>query len=199
MFTLNFGAGTFNYYCSVHPTVMFGTFQVLPLHDAGVSKITVSRNFAYSGVTSNPIQLNVTATNSGAVTDTFYVAAKANSTLIGNQTVTLPAGGTAIVTFNWNTQPLARGIYTLTAQATLSGDGNPSNNLVTDGTFTVKLKGDVNGDCKVDIVDLATVGSTFGKVLGTAGYNPNADLNNDGVINIVDLVVVGGSFGQTCP
>ena len=80
----------------------------------------------------------------------------------------------------------------------VSGDLNLGNNDLVGNVFTVRFKGDVNSDCKVDIVDLATVGSTFGKTIGTAGFNTFADLNSDRVINIVDLVLVAGSFGSTC-
>ena len=80
----------------------------------------------------------------------------------------------------------------------VSGEAYFVNNQVTGPTFLQKIKGDVSGDCKVDIVDLATVGSTFGKTQGTPGFNPNADLNNDATINIVDLVIVASSFGQVC-
>ena len=66
------------------------------------------------------------------------------------------------------------------------------------GFFTAyaKVVGDVNGDCKVDIIDLSIVGGTFGKTTGQAGYSPNADLNNDGKIDIIDLSTVGGAFGS---
>jgi len=56
--------------------------------------------------------------------------------------------------------------------------------------------GDVNGDGKVDIIDLSTVGSVFGTTRGSANWNVAADLNNDGVIDITDLATVASHFGS---
>ncbi len=198
-FTATATAGSYTYYCVIHGFSMSGPF-IVKAPDVAVALITTSRNSAYNGVTANPVKVNVTASNLGLQPATFFVSAKANTTLIGNQTVTIPQGQNTIVSFQWNANALNRSTYILTAQATkVPGETNTSNNSLTDPTnFTVKHKGDVNGDCKIDIVDLATVGTTFGKTLGSSGYNSEADLNNDGTINIVDLVIVASSFGQIC-
>jgi len=192
--------GTYTYWCTIHGSSMQGKFVVSPVHDVAVTSISTSRNFAYSGVTANPIQVNVTAANVGGQSESFWVAAKANSTLIGNTTLALGAGQNQIVTFSWTTSSFARGNYTLTGQAqVVPGETNTSNNLVTGvNIFRMKFKGDVNGDCRVDIVDLSAVGAAFGSVFGSAAYKANADLNNDDQINIVDLVVVASSFGRLC-
>src|SRR5881296_3233877 len=90
--------------------------------------------------------------------------------------------------------PLSR--YAFQVQA-----GNPAGSWTTNGPALVVLadiKGDVNHDCVVDIVDLSSVGSSFGKSPGEPGYNPNADLNGDGTVNIIDLATVGQNFGQVC-
>jgi hypothetical protein len=47
---------------------------------------------------------------------------------------------------------------------------------------------DVNGDGKVNILDLVQVANGFGKSA--------PDLNGDGVVNILDLVLVANSFNQ---
>ena len=200
-FTAPANPGTYTYFCNIHGYGMNGTFVVKSSHDVAVSAISLSRSFAYSGVISNPIQLNVTAQNVGSNTEFFAVYAKANKTLIGNQTITLNPGQTGIVSFNWNTQALARGTYLLTANATrVNGETNLANNNLYGGMFTSRLKGDVEAtpDCRVDIVDLSAVGASFGRTSATAGFNAFADLNNDGAINIVDLVIVATNFGQTC-
>ena len=199
-FTATTTQGTYTYFCVIHGFAMSGTFAVIS-PDVSVDVISTSRNFAYSGVTSsNPIQVNVTASNLGLSFENFFVSAKANTTLIGNQTVTIPGGGNILVPFLWNAALLPRGVYILTAQATqVSGETNFANNAITSpSNFTNKFKGDVNGDCRVDIVDLSLVGANFGKTSTTPGFNPATDLNNDLTVNIQDLVIVATSFGQVC-
>ena len=58
------------------------------------------------------------------------------------------------------------------------------------------LLADINGDGVVNVVDLAILGSNFGKdqqVLGTG------DINGDGVVDEVDLAILGGEFGSSLP
>ncbi len=59
--------------------------------------------------------------------------------------------------------------------------------------------GDANGDRIVNTLDTDLIGKTWGKLYGTAGYDPGADLNNDGKINILDASLVGLNMGKTCP
>ena len=49
---------------------------------------------------------------------------------------------------------------------------------------------DVNGDGIVNILDLVSVSSNFGKTDQTP-----ADVNGDGIVNIIDLVKVAGEMG----
>ena len=57
------------------------------------------------------------------------------------------------------------------------------------------VPGDVNGDRRVDTLDLGTVLSRFGQSVppGTLG-----DLNGDGVVNTLDLGIELGAFGLRC-
>ncbi|MDP2704036.1 MAG: dockerin type I domain-containing protein [bacterium] len=58
---------------------------------------------------------------------------------------------------------------------------------------------DVNGDRKVNIIDLVSIARLFGQRTG----NPESglikeDINQDGAINIIDLVLVARQFGANC-
>ena len=59
-----------------------------------------------------------------------------------------------------------------------------------DGEMFLKtdISADVNGDGKVNILDLVAIANAFG--------DAEPDLNGDGVVNIQDLVIVANAFGQ---
>src|SRR5213594_7972 len=129
-----------------------------------------------------------------------FGATPSSGILLGQTTITLAGGAIQRVTINWDPGSLSRGYYTVFgAVAKVTNEFVLSNNV---GSYPInylqKFKGDVSGDCKVDIIDLSTVGAAFGSSVGGAAYKTNADLNNDGTINIIDLVLVAGSFGQSC-
>lgn len=55
-----------------------------------------------------------------------------------------------------------------------------------DGEMYLKINLDLNGDGKVNILDLVIIANAFGKA--------EPDLNGDGVVNILDLVIIANSF-----
>jgi hypothetical protein len=58
------------------------------------------------------------------------------------------------------------------------------------------LKGDINGDGVVNILDLIIVGNAFGSYPGHPKWNPLADLKKDNKINVLDLSTVGINYGK---
>lgn len=55
---------------------------------------------------------------------------------------------------------------------------------------------DVNGDCRVDLVDLATLLSHFGTPSGAT--RADGDLSGDGAVDLTDLATLLVSFGHDC-
>jgi len=60
---------------------------------------------------------------------------------------------------------------------------------------TVTLLGDVNGDKRVDAIDLAVIALIFGSRRGDLAYDASCDFNQDNQIDIIDLVVVAHLYG----
>jgi hypothetical protein len=66
-----------------------------------------------------------------------------------------------------------------------------------DGYFTNSvILGDVNGDGKVDVQDIARVSAAFGSYPNDSRWNPAADLDKDGVVLVRDIAIVCQNFGQ---
>jgi hypothetical protein len=61
---------------------------------------------------------------------------------------------------------------------------------------TVTIPGDVNGDFKVNMRDIALVARAFGSTPGASNWNPNADINDDGTVNMRDIALAARNFGQ---
>ncbi|RLI44392.1 hypothetical protein DRO69_07500 [Candidatus Bathyarchaeota archaeon] len=66
-------------------------------------------------------------------------------------------------------------------------------------TFVISLMGDLDGDNKVDIKDVALVIAAFGSYPGHCRWNPRADSNKDYVVNVKDVALVSKNYGKTYP
>ena len=70
-------------------------------------------------------------------------------------------------------------------------DSNALTHTTANGLFSNSvLIGDLNGDGKVDIYDVATVAIAFGATPENQRWNPAADLNGDGIIDVFDIILV---------
>lgn len=57
------------------------------------------------------------------------------------------------------------------------------------------LAGDINGDSRVDILDLTLLAGSYGKESADALYNPLADLDAGGSVDLHDLLLLAGNYG----
>lgn len=147
------------------------------------------------------VQINVTVLNNGNYTATFDVILYYDENEIETQTVTdLTPESSLNLTFTWDTTSVSKGNYTIKAYAhPIVGEVLVENNLLIDGWIKETILGDVNGDGKVNILDISLVAVSFRAEPGDPKWNPNADINNDNIVNILDISNVAKEFGKEDP
>jgi parallel beta-helix repeat protein len=167
-----------------------------PWTDIGVTSVTVSKSFVGQGYNAS---ISVVMFNYGFDAEIVNVTAYGNATIpIGSQNVTLPSGSFTIGTFTWNTT--GKGNYTISGYALpVPGETNTADNNFTGGWIKVTIVGDVNGDGKVNLIDVFSVALAFGSEPGRPTWNPNYDINNDQKINLIDYFITALNFGKTDP
>jgi len=57
------------------------------------------------------------------------------------------------------------------------------------------IPGDVNGDGRVDLADLALLLASYGACAGDPSYNPDADLDASGCVDLADLAALLANYG----
>jgi hypothetical protein len=63
----------------------------------------------------------------------------------------------------------------------------------------VTIPGDLNGDYKVSLQDLAILALAYGSKPVDSKWNPNADIDGNGVVGLSDLVILALHYGQHYP
>jgi hypothetical protein len=181
----------------VGATITIDAAQTM-VHDVAVTGVASSKTAVGRGYSTG---VNVTVANRGSFTETFNVTAYANATVIGDQRVSnLNAGVLMTVPFTWNTTGFAYGNYTLSAYASpVPSEANTSDNNFTDGVVKVTIPGDLSGDFKVSLLDLAILANAYGSGPSSAKWNANADINSDSRVSLLDLTILAKYYLQHYP
>jgi len=168
------------------------------IRNVAVLNIEVPYDWVYQGWL---VDINVTVKNKGDLPETFDVKAFYDTTLVGTITVeNLLPNDTTTITFVWNTKtvPTCHN-YTISAEAApVPYETDLSDNTLPDGTIKVRLMGDVNGDGKVDMVDIGLICLAFGSGTMHPRWNPDADLNQDNRIDMKDIGYSALNYGKSC-
>ena len=167
------------------------------LHDIGITNTKTSKTIAADTI----VYINVTVENQGRTAETFDMTTYYNSTPIETKTISdLQSGSSIVVTFAWDTNPVPKGNYTISAVAsTIPGETETEDNTHIDGQVQETIPGDVTGDGKVNILDVSKVAKAFLATEADPKWDPNVDLDNSGQINIVDISKVAKEFGKVDP
>jgi hypothetical protein len=167
------------------------------VHDVALTSVTPSKTVVGQGYN---LDTTVTAADLGSYAETFNVTLYANTTSIASQNVTVSSGNSTGITFSWNTTGVAYGNYTISAYALpVLGQTNTTNNNCTGGLVAVSIPGDLNGDFKVNLSDLAIFVQAYGSKPDSANWNPNADIADVGTVGLIDLVILAQHYGQHYP
>jgi hypothetical protein len=167
------------------------------LYDIAITSLTPSKTVTND----TTVDIAVTVENQGETPVTSDVSLYISGNPPQTQTVTaLPGGGATILNYTWDTTPVSKGTYVVTAEAPLVGDVDPNDNTYPPVgsiiSITETIEGDVNGDFIVDIYDVVKVATAFGSKPGNPNWDPNVDVIIDNVIDIYDVVIVAQSFGK---
>ncbi len=167
-------------------------------HDVAIVNITPSATEAYPTWTV-PLGINVTVTNKGDFTETFPVTLYWNDTnVIGTENMTLNPQEAKTLTYTWNIPDIPKAwpypVYTFKAYANLTGDNNPNDNELINGTVTVKWPGDVDGDGRVGLPDLVKLAKSWYKTVGDPDYDYRADFDMNGEVKLPDLVTLAKNW-----
>jgi hypothetical protein len=171
--------------------------EILP-PDVAVIGVSTSKSVVGQGFR---VTITAIVENKGDYNVTFKVSTYGNTTLIQVLTVrNLASEENATIIFTWNTASYAKGTYTIKAMAEqLPKEANTTDNTLTNGTVTISIPGDVNGDGTVNFLDLRVIEKEYGRSSGSHDWIPEADVNGDNIEDILDLWLTGKNYGQTKP
>lgn len=162
--------------------------------EIAVPNVTLEKTVVGEGYSMN---INVTATNIGTVSEDFSVTVYANASVIDSQTILLVGGNSTTVIFARNTTGFARGHYTITAVTeTVLGETNTTDNTCIAGPVTVTIPGDVDGNGRVGLSDLVLLAISINCEAGQSKWNPNADIDGNGAIDLSDLSVLVQNYAR---
>jgi hypothetical protein len=166
-------------------------------HDVAVMGVLPSRMIVGEGMT---MAISVTVANLGRHQESTIVSVYANATVIDTYQIFLWMGQSQTLDFTWDTYGFAKGSYRITAVADPvlgESDSARANNILNDGEVLVTITGDIQGDQRVDALDLLALNRAYSSDPSKPNWNLYCDLNDDSRVDLSDLQLLGRNFGKT--
>jgi Divergent InlB B-repeat domain/Dockerin type I domain len=132
-----------------------------------------------------------------------------NNQWLTNLTIKFLSPGTSTVhyTFTVNTDNMGEfsipglvpGTYDILTKGATTLQNKLSSKVITNGlnafTMGTLKEGDANNDNYVNATDFSLLAASYGKCLGTAGYNDYTDFNNDNCVTGADFSLLAANYG----
>ncbi len=173
-------------------------------HDVGMS-IDASKNVIWENQNIT-VTIVLTIVNYGEHAEAVILTYSLNGSQ-HDQIFDLNSRQSATLTFLWDTTGLPKGSYiTLNANVTpVIGERDLADNSYVGKIALVTVMGDVNGDRKVNVLDLILVAGHLGHTGGNSHIAftkqwhdcVNTDINGDNQHNVLDLILVANHLGQS--
>lgn len=166
-------------------------------HDVAIVGVSPSRVIIGEG---NTLAISVTVANLGKYSEATTVSVYADTMLIDAYPIFIAIGHTESFDFAWNSSGFAKAIYRLSAVADpVFGETEAAraNNTYDDGEVTVTIIGDVQGDMRVDCLDILSLGKAYLSDPEKSNWNLYCDFNDDGRVDSYDLQLLSQNFGKT--
>jgi len=171
-------------------------------HDIAVTNLTscygstiLAQNRTYN--------VTITVKNEGAYPETFTLTLYWNSTnTIASTAVSLAVNETKSIQLQWNTKGYQRYVrYKLSAYATpVAGETDIADNTFVDPrNLLMTYPGDIDGNKKVEVKDIAAIAKLFGINYPDPRYDPNKDIDCNGKIDVKDVSIAARNFGYVEP
>lgn len=171
--------------------------------DLAIIGVTIPRRVGFNQITANPLTIIVTVQNQGTDTEIATVSVRLiDGPTLASQTASLQSWAALNMTFLLDVKDLTKCQYTCVGDVQVVVlELDTGDNELIDGTIEVRIPGDVNGDQRVNVLDLALFGSAKGKRCGEPGYLATADFDNDCDVDDTDESILNSHFftSRTCP
>jgi len=164
------------------------------LHDIGLAKGKTTKTVISQG---NDLNITIIMINYGLTTETFNAAANFDTTQLVQTQITLTSRNSTSLSFTLNTTDFTKGNHTITAYADAVQNETDTTDNTLNSWIVITFLGDVNGDGRADMKDIAYVAKRFGSNPSSPLWDSNADMNDDDRVDMKDIAAVARNFGKT--
>jgi hypothetical protein len=165
------------------------------VHDLAVTDIRISETIVGQG---SSLNLSITTENQGDYTEVFNLTTYVNDAVIQEQTLTLQSNTSETIVLLWSTAEFPLGECVLSAYVEpVPNETDTADNNFTGKPIILTIRGDINGDFTVDILDAIILAGSLNSQPGSPRWNPNADLNGDDIIDIYDAIILANNYGKS--